>query len=62
MRADSGFYAHEVVAVFRTMDVRFSITLRQHKGVRGLVEAIAETDWTPIPYCDDVPAVVAAGV
>src|SRR5664280_1438731 len=31
MRADSGFYAHEVVAVCRKMDVRFSITLRQHK-------------------------------
>ena len=44
------------------MDVRFSITLRQHKGVRGLIEAIPETAWTPIPYCDDVPAVVAAGV
>ena len=50
MRADSGFYAHDVVAVCRAMDVRFSITLRQHKSVRGLIEAIPETDWTPIPY------------
>src|SRR5665811_2259294 len=43
MRADSGFYAAEVVAVCRKMDVRFSITLRQHKSVRGLIEAIPET-------------------
>ncbi|MDP1890400.1 MAG: IS1380 family transposase [Gemmatimonadaceae bacterium] len=50
MRADSGFYAHEVVAVCRTMNVRFSITLRQHKSVRGLIEAIPATAWTPIPY------------
>jgi hypothetical protein len=62
MRADSGFYAHEVVAVCRRTDVRFSITLHAHKGVRGLIEAIPEEAWTPIPYCDDVPAVVAAAV
>ncbi len=50
MRADSGFYAAEVVAVCRRMDVRFSITLRQHKGVRRLIEAIPDTAWIPIPY------------
>ena len=62
MRADSGFYAHAVVAACRRLDIRFSITLRQHTGVRGLIEAIPETAWTPIPYCDDVPAVVAVAV
>jgi len=50
MRADSGFYAHDVVAVCRKTDVRFSITLRQHKGVRRLIEAIPEAAWSPIPY------------
>src|SRR5664280_2460580 len=50
VRADSGFYAAEVVAVCRKMDVRFSITLRMHRGVRRLIEAIPGTDWTPIPY------------
>jgi hypothetical protein len=44
------------------MDVRFSITLRMSKGIRSRIEAIPEEAWTPIPYCDDVPAVVAAGV
>ena len=28
VRADSGFYAHTVVAACREMDVRFSITIR----------------------------------
>ena len=50
MRADSGFYAHAVVAVCRAMDVRFSITIRQHKSVRRLIEAIPADAWTPIPY------------
>ncbi len=50
MRADSGFYAHAVVAVCRAMRVRFSITVRQHAGLRTLIEAIPEQDWTPIPY------------
>ena len=50
VRADSGFYAHAVVAVCRTMGVRFSITIRQHRSVRRLIEAIPEDAWTPIPY------------
>ena len=50
VRADSGFYAQEVVKVCRAMDVRFSITIRQFRGVRRLIETIPEADWTPIPY------------
>ena len=59
MRADSGFYTHAIVAVCRRMDVRFSITIRQHKSLRNLIEAIPETDWTPIPYWMDGAADVA---
>ena len=59
MRADSGFYAHAVVAVCRAMDVRFSITIRQHRGVRHLIEAIPDDAWTPIPYWLDGGADVA---
>ena len=59
MRADSGFYASEVVAACRKLDVRFSITIRQHKGVRRLIEAIPEDAWTPIPYWLDGGADVA---
>src|SRR5450830_627371 len=50
MRADSGFYAHAVVAVCRAVGVRFSITIRQHRSVRRLIEAIPADGWTPIPY------------
>ena len=59
VRADSGFYTHGVVSVCRKMDVRFSITIRQHKSLRHLIEAIPETDWTPIPYWMDGAADVA---
>jgi Transposase DDE domain group 1 len=59
VRADSGFYAHAVVAVCRAMDVRFSITIRQHRSVRRLIEAIPEAAWTPIPYWIDGGADVA---
>jgi hypothetical protein len=50
VRADSGFYAHAVVAVCRARGVRFSITLRQHRSVRRAIEAIPDDAWTPIPY------------
>ena len=59
VRADSGFYAHALVAVCREMGVRFSITVRQHARLRNLIEAIPETDWTPIPYWMDGAAAVA---
>ena len=53
VRADSGFYTHSVVSACRRMDVRFSITIRQHASLRDLIEAIPEEDWTPIPYWMD---------
>ena len=59
VRADSGFYTHAIVAVCHEMDVRFSITIRQHQGLRNLIEAIPEVDWTPIPYWMDGAADVA---
>jgi hypothetical protein len=59
IRADSGFYAHAVVKVCRTMKVRFSITIRQHASIRRLIEAIPDDAWTPIPYWLDGGAVVA---
>ena len=58
-RADSGFYAHALVAACREMDVRFSITIRQHASLRNLIEAIPDADWTPVPYWMDGAADVA---
>ena len=56
VRADSGFYTHAMVAVCREMDVRFSITIRQHARLRNIIEAIPEgtgrrspTGWTAPP-------------
>ena len=53
MRADSGFY---LVAVCRKLDVRFSITIRQHKSLRNLNEPYPKlpgrrfpTGWTAPP-------------
>ena len=59
VRADSGFYTHSVVVVCRKLDVRFSITIRQHQSLRNLIEAIPEDAWTPIPYWMDGAADVA---
>ncbi len=59
VRADSGFYTHAIVAVCRKMDVRFSITVRQHQRLRELIEAIQEEDWMPIPYWMEGAAAVA---
>ena len=59
VRADSGFYAHALVAVCREMEVRFSITVGQRQSLHNLIEAIPEEDWTPIPYWMDGAADVA---
>ena len=52
VRADSGFYAHALVVVCREMDVRFSITIRQHARLRELIEAIPEEDLDARPLLD----------
>ena len=53
VRADSGFYAHALVAVCREMDVRFSITIRQHKSPaeyhRGHTRGGLDADLSPPP-------------
>ena len=62
MRADSGFYIGSVVEACRRLGVRFSITVRQHRGLRALIEAIPEEAWRPIPYWLDGGADVAETV
>ena len=59
LRADSGFYNHDVVAACRKHRVRFSITVRQSQSLRNLIEAIPEGDWTPTPYWMEDAADVA---
>ena len=59
VRADSGLYTHSIVALCRKTKVRFSITVRQHKSLRKLIEAIPEDAWRPIPYWMEGAADVA---
>ncbi len=50
LRADSGFYLHDVVTACRQNQVRFSIGARMIGGLRSLLEAIPEEQWSPIDY------------
>ena len=59
VRANNGFYTHAIVVLCRKMKVRFSITIRQHQSLRQIIEAIPESDWTPIPYWMEGAADVA---
>jgi len=59
LRADSGFYSHDIVVACRNKGVRYSITVRQHQSLRNIIEAIPAEDWTPIPYWMEGAADVA---
>lgn len=50
LRADSGFYSRKVVDACRKADVRFSVTVKQSKGLRSVIDAIDDDAWVPIPY------------
>jgi hypothetical protein len=59
LRADSGFYNKAVVAGCTRAGVAYSITIKACKSRREAYEAIADDDWTPIPYWLDGGADVA---
>ena len=59
LRADSGFYNHNVTEACRKAKVPFSITAKMSKKMRRVIEEIPEEDWTPIPYWSDGGADVA---
>lgn len=50
LRADSGFYLHDVIAACRARDVRFSITARMLGRLRSVIASIPEDQWCPIDY------------
>ena len=50
MRADSGFYNHNVTAACDKAGVSYSITAKLFKGLHDLIATIAEEAWVPIPY------------
>ena len=54
LRADSGFYNHNVTEACHKADVRFSVTAKLHKGaIYKAIDAIGESDWVAIPYFMD---------
>jgi Transposase DDE domain group 1 len=59
LRADSGFYNHNVTDACRKAGVDFSITVKMSKAVHKAIAAIPEQSWTPIPYWLDDGADVA---
>ncbi|MGH8917382.1 MAG: IS1380 family transposase, partial [Actinomycetes bacterium] len=53
LRADSGFYSHQVVDACSDASVKFSITAKLYKGLHNRVAAIADGQWVPTPYFND---------
>ena len=50
LRADSAFYASEVIAACRALGARFSITARMNASIRKAIATIEEGAWTAIRY------------
>jgi len=50
VRADSAYYAHDVLAAARRGGARFSVTVRMNSAVVTAISEIEESAWTPIRY------------
>ncbi|WP_153416156.1 IS1380 family transposase [Nocardia macrotermitis] len=50
VRADSAFYAEEVVAAARKLGVHFSVTVRMNPSIRAAISSIDEKGWVAIKY------------
>jgi Transposase DDE domain group 1 len=50
LRADSGFYSHDVIAAAGRAGVHFSVTARKDKAVAAAITTIPDQAWTPIRY------------
>lgn len=59
LRADSGFWSHQVMDACINHGVDFSITVRAHKHVVAAIEAMDEQAWVDIEYTDRGVAQVA---
>jgi hypothetical protein len=47
IRADSGFENQKVMRLLDRRGAEFSIAVKQHKHIRGLIDQIAESDCSP---------------
>jgi Transposase DDE domain group 1 len=60
IRADSGFENQTVMRLLDRRGIEFSIAVKQHKAIRGLIEQITEENWQPVAdYPDTGEAQVA---
>jgi hypothetical protein len=50
VRADSGFYNHNVIAACEKAGASFSVTAKMSPALKQVIEAIPEEAWVPIPY------------
>jgi len=48
IRADSGFYVHDLFAACRDNNTHFSVTVRLYRSIRNQVEQIKPQAWKPI--------------
>lgn len=61
LRADSGFYLADILAVCRRHQAGYSIGARMIGSMRKVIAAIAEDQWTPVPYFEPGAAVAEVG-
>jgi len=59
LRADGGFWSHELIATLCRLGVGYSITVRLNKTIRAAIAAIDADAWVPIVYPDGGVAAVA---
>jgi hypothetical protein len=59
MRADGGFWSHELIDTLRRLNVGWSITVRINKTIRAAMTDIDEDAWRAIVYPDGGEAAVA---
>jgi hypothetical protein len=50
VRADSAFYAEQIVAAARGLGAHFSVTVRMNASIRAAISGIDETAWVAIRY------------
>jgi hypothetical protein len=59
LRADSGFFSWDLIAILDRLSVTWSITVHQNASVQAVIAAIAEDEWRDITYPDGGVAQVA---
>ena len=59
LRADAGFFSWELIKTLNRLEVAWSITVHQNKGVHQAISAIGEEEWRDITYPDGGAAQVA---